>query len=202
MWYDARCPGRDLCGFGLATSADGVHWRDAGMNMRPFDEASLGSGAVWRSPSDPDEWVINYSDGGPSGGQQIRFQTSRNASLRGPWTPRRDVPPFVPSAELGYKTPGRWDTINPYFDAESGTLYGWWTANLPTDGPGGPGRAGRSGMGFGKSADGVHWQALPPAVLTWPSTTNVTAAGFEVRNSAANRFADNPPFSPLPCTTL
>ena len=189
MWYDAQGPacnltsGSALCGFGLATSRDGVQWHDEGMNMRPFDEPSLGSGAVWRSPSDPDEWVINYSDGcsvPSSGGQHIRFQTSRNSSLRGPWTPRRDVPPFAPSVPLGYRNPGRWDTINPYFDTESKTLYGWWTASLPTDGPGGPGKAGKSAMGFGKSEDGVHWQALPPALLTWPSTTSVTAAGFEI----------------------
>ena len=105
MWYDAQGPACNLssgsaaCGFGLATSRDGVQWRDEGMSMRPFDGPSLGSGAVWRSPSDPDEWVINYSDGcsAPNcSGQQIRFQTSRNSSLRGPWTTRRDVPPFVP----------------------------------------------------------------------------------------------------------
>ena len=200
MWYDAQgqacnlttggaVSGSGLCGFGLATSDDGVRWRDEGLTMRPFDQPALGSGAVWRSPSDPDEWVLNYSDecnepairrASNCTGQQIRFQTSRNASLRGPWRPRPDVPPFVPSEALGYSS-FRWDTINPYFDAESKTLYGWWTAGLPTDGPaGGPGKAGQSAMGFGTSADGVHWKARAPAILTWPSATNVTAGGFEI----------------------
>ena len=54
MWWDARneTPGGrgELCGFGLATSMDGVLWTDHGITMRPFDQPTLGSGAVWRSP--------------------------------------------------------------------------------------------------------------------------------------------------------
>jgi hypothetical protein len=160
--------------------------------MLPFDSDKLGSGAVWRSPRDPNVWVINYSGscrnstGSSCSGQQIRFQTA--ASPRGPWQPRRDVPPFVPNESLGYSG-FRWDTINPYWDEHTQTLFGWWTAGLQTDGPGPcPGqphcrwlqRAGRSAMGFGSSSDGVHWVALPPAILTWPPSTNVTAAGFEI----------------------
>ena len=190
IWYDAY-PSHGsggLIGFGLATSTDGIHWLDEGMTMLPFDEHNCGSGAVWQSPSDPDEWVINYSDGcntSNCSGQQIRFETSRNSSLRGPWAPRPDVPPFLPNKSLGYSG-FRWDTINPYYDAETKTLYGWWTAGLPTDGagppasPSSPGLAGRSAMGFGKSADGLHWEALPPAILTWPNNADVTAAGFEI----------------------
>ena len=131
---------------------------------------------------DPELWVINYSDDceappdcAPGSGQQIRFQTSRNASLRGPWAPRRDVPPFRPSAALGYSL-SRWDTINPYYDEPADVLYGWWTAGLPQPPP----ASGRSAMGFGTSKDGLHWTALPPAVLTWPSDAGVTAAGFEI----------------------
>ena len=112
-------------------------------------------------------------------------QTSRNASLRGPWIPRRGVPPFVPRTSLGY-APARWDTINPYYDAESKTLHGWWTAGLRTA----PALAGQSAMGYGKSVDGVHWLALPPAILTWPSNTSVGAAGFEIGGVAPITAAD------------
>ena len=118
MWYDAQNGSASDIGFGLATSDDGLLWRDEGLTMRPFDAPSLGSGAVWQSPTDPEEWVINYSDScsdANCSGQQIRFQTSRNSSLRGPWLPRRDIPPYVPNVSLGYGT-FRWDTINPYYD--------------------------------------------------------------------------------------
>jgi hypothetical protein len=184
MWYDAQNGSASDIGFGLATSDDGLLWRDEGLTMRPFDAPSLGSGAVWQSPTDPEEWVINYSDScsdANCSGQQIRFQTSRNSSLRGPWLPRRDIPPYVPNVSLGYGT-FRWDTINPYYDEKSETLYGWWTAGLPTDGPGPPSSrsfprlAGQSAMGFGKSSHGIHWQTLPPAILTWPKGTAVAAA--------------------------
>ena len=109
VWYDAaQNSSAGLIGFGLATSDDGVHWRDEGLTMRPFDQPRVGSGAVWQSLSDPEEWVINYSDScedpllsaanktATCTGQQIRFETSLNSSLRGPWTPR-DVPPFRPN---------------------------------------------------------------------------------------------------------
>lgn len=54
MWYDAEdCPKgpKGICGAGLAVSVDGVHWIDRGMAMVPFDEATMGSGSVWQSPT-------------------------------------------------------------------------------------------------------------------------------------------------------
>ena len=84
IWYDAQNGSSRDIGFGLATSADGLLWRDEGLTMRPFDAPSLGSGAVWQSPTEPEEWVINYSGTcteDPAGkdttnctGQHIRFQ--------------------------------------------------------------------------------------------------------------------------------
>jgi hypothetical protein len=48
----------------------------------------------------------------------------------------------------------------------------------------------RNVMGFGSSADGVHWKALPPALLTWPARTDVGAAGFEIGGAAPMVGAD------------
>ena len=42
-------------------------------------------------------------------------------------------------------------------------------------------------MGFGRSADGVHWTALPPARLVWPPGTVVSPGCFEIGGVAPLR---------------
>lgn len=84
MWYDAEnCSAANtsatagICGFGLATSNDGVHWTDLGLGkgMLPFDTQSVGSGSVFKAPthctdeSGDDVYVINYSEQGVAQGK-------------------------------------------------------------------------------------------------------------------------------------
>lgn len=193
MWFDNQgCAGtvsRALCDYGVATSPDGVFWTDRpDSDMRPFDmPAAIGSGSVWQSPTDSGLWVVNYSEGNQDeGGQQIRFQTTRNATLLGPWTPRPDVAPFRPNATAGYNVPGRWDTITAV--RYNGSMYGWWTASpLPLS----PTSPMQVGMGFGVSRDGVHWEALAPAWLVTDNRVDVTTSGFEVGGVALVETAHN-----------
>lgn len=148
-------------GFGVATSADGVHWEDHGWAIRASDDMVryLGTGSVWRDPAADDRFLCNYSEwrlddeGEPR--QNILFAWSEDL-LR--WHKFGDPHLFVIDEGL-YERYGRWDCINTLPRAAGG-YRGTWTAT-----PIGR-RAGlRGGIGIGISDDGVHWRALPPATL-------------------------------------
>ena len=54
-------------GFGVATSADGVHWEDHGWAIRASDDMVryLGTGSVWRDPAADGRFLCNYSEWRP-----------------------------------------------------------------------------------------------------------------------------------------
>ncbi len=69
------------------------------------------------------------------------------------WTRLGDEYEFVQD-ERWYERNGRWDCIWTIPKPGGGGLYGYWTATPKKE------TGGR--FGFGQSADGVHWEALPP----------------------------------------
>ncbi|MCR4414680.1 MAG: hypothetical protein NUV77_19875 [Thermoguttaceae bacterium] len=138
--------------FSLATSTDGAHWTEHGRILGKSDDAVwMGTGSTWRSPRfDQDgRFFLNFSEWrGPR--QTIFFAQSDDLVQ---WNRLGREYEFVQDARW-YEPTGRWDCIWT-IARPGGGLYGYWTAT-PKRGP---------GPGFGQSADGVRWEALPPPEL-------------------------------------
>ncbi len=133
----------------LATSRDGVHWKEHGSLIHKLDRVTwMGTGTTWRSPLDDGKFLINYSEWtGPR--QTIFFAESTDLVN---WTRLGDDYEFVQDTRW-YEPEGRWDCIYTIPNPEGG-LYGYWTATPKAE------TGGR--FGFGRSADGRRWEALPP----------------------------------------
>ena len=146
-------------GFGVATSTDGVHWKDHGWAVRASSEMVwfLGTGAVWKSVDfgESGRFICNYSEWRHSTAgitQNILFAWSKDLIH---WNKFGDEHMFMID-ERFYEKYGRWDCIFP-MGRPAGGYYGTWTATRR-------GRGDlRGGIGFGHSEDGLHWKALEPA---------------------------------------
>lgn len=145
-------------GFGVATSGDGVHWHDHGWAIRASDKMVhfLGTGSVWPDPKQNGRFLCNYSehrlDDSGNRRQCILFAWSDDLIH---WNKFGDDHIFWID-ERYYERYGRWDCIYAVPRPDGG-YFGTWTATPK-------GRKDQNGgIGFGISADGVHWQALPPA---------------------------------------
>jgi len=140
-------------GVGVATSRDGVHWEERGTPMMKRDNVVwLGTGSTWRSPQFEKDgrFIVNFSEQPKGEAQHIYFGESRDLLKwnRLPVEFRQDA--------RWYEEKGRWDCIYPIPRPGRG-FYGYWTATPK----------GRVGFGFGESADGVNWTALPAPELDW-----------------------------------
>lgn len=145
-------------GFGVAVSRDGVTFQDLGEQLSASEKMSnyFGTGAVWKSLTDPDLFICNFSEwreleGGLS--QQIYFAYSKDLIH---WDKFGDDHCFAvdPQHYRVYQNDhARWDCIYP-LRYDSG-YFGVWTAT-PHNG---------YGFGIGYSADGLTWNALPPPVI-------------------------------------
>ena len=138
-------------GFGVATSSDGVHWKDRGIVRK-----ATGSGFIWKSPDFQKDGKFQYNTvvfSYPGPGQRIGFIESSDLFH---WELRDVVFDIDPR---WYKTDGRWDCIATT-PRPAGGYYGYWTA-IPKD--------GSLGFGFGETTDGVHWKALEPPKVDWGS---------------------------------
>ena len=167
-------------GFGVATSADGVHWDDHGYVWHGPSWAEHrwweGTGSVWRAPdfNATGRYIINYSQY-HSGTQNITFAQSfdlihweRTEALNNTW--------FNIDHQY-YHDPGRWDCIysipvssgpSPAENLRDGyPRYGFWTAS-PISGT----------MGFGVTEDGVNWKALPSPEMIPPAHAEVGAVEY------------------------
>jgi hypothetical protein len=149
-------------GFGVATSADGVHWEDHGWALRASEEMKkyLGTGSVWKDP-DFDRtarFYCNYSEWRLEGKhfvQHIYFAWSANLIH---WHKLGERQEF-PIDGLFYRRvedEARWDCIWTLERSGVG-YYGYWTAT-PHAYP---------GFGFGESLDGLRWKALEPPRIQW-----------------------------------
>jgi len=135
----------------MATSEDGVHWKELGPVLHRGEGVTwMGTGSTWRSPNFAADrkFQINFSEW-KSPRQTIFFAESPDLVH---WTRLGDEHEFVQD-ERWYELNGRWDCIW-VIDRPGGGLYGYWTASPKAD------TGGR--FGFGESMDGVTWKALPP----------------------------------------
>lgn len=142
-------------GYGVASSDDGVHWTDHGMQIEQSDKNVhyLGTGSVWMAldPSLPGKFICNYSEHRRVNGrnqQNILFAYSDDLIT---WTKFPDSTIFRPDPENGYAEFGRWDCIFTFPRPEGG-YYGTWTAN---------GAEKKGTIGIGYSLDGLNWKTLP-----------------------------------------
>jgi len=154
MYYLAGAGGR-WDGHELATSDDGVHWKEYGVMVKPRAGVEwMGTGHIWKSPDfdKTHRWVMNYSEWF-DGKQDIMFVTSTDLLH---WTKVDEKLRFVQDVRW-YKEKGRWDCIDA-IQRPDGSLYGYFTAD--------PDAAKVNyrpcGFGFAESKDGITWTALPP----------------------------------------
>ena len=146
-------------GFGVATSKDGVHWKDRGWAIRQSKKNTyyLGTGSVWKSPDfkKTGKFICNYSehrkDKTGKRTQNILFAWSTDLIK---WNKFGDEKMFKVDMEH-YKQFGRWDCIFAIPRNEGG-YWGTWTAT---------GAKQKGTVGIGYSEDGLTWKALPPPVV-------------------------------------
>ena len=135
----------------MATSPDGVHWKELGRILYMGEGVTwMGTGSTWKSPNfeTDGKFQINFSEWkGPR--QTIFFGESKDLVH---WTRLGDEYEFTQD-ERWYEPEGRWDCIW-VIPRPGGGLYGYWTATPK------PETGGR--FGFGETLDGVTWKALEP----------------------------------------
>ena len=178
LYYVAGPPGKndprippgylkDWNSFGLATSDDGVHWKEYGTIAKCREKTSMGSGHIWKSPNFAHDgtWIMNYSEFFGEGedywshvpnfcGQNIIFLTSTDLLH---WTKVDESFRFNADGRW-YKEKGRWDSMD-VLPRPDGSLYAYFTAE-PV--PEKLDYKACYAVGFAESKDGLHWQALPP----------------------------------------
>ena len=148
LWY----------GIAMATSVDGVHWREHGLVLEKAEGVTwIGTGSVWGAPAHggAPRFILNFSEW--RGNAQTIFFAESSDLLH--WQRLGMEYEFRPDGrwyQTGGGNEGRWDCIYT-IDRPGGGRYGYWTAN-PRD---------FIGFGFGESDDGVTWHALPPPRIAW-----------------------------------
>jgi len=171
---DDRYCGQGVC---LATSRDGVFWREHGPIFHKLDNAAgLGTGYVWKSPNFERDgrFLMNFSEWFEDdiNSQIIRFAQSTDLVH---WERLGEDCDFPPDPRWYNTYPNekgsRWDCIYP-LARPGGGYYGYWTAT-PKD---------RPGFAFGMTEDGAHWQALSPPEIEWgdmPPLAGIEVGGIE-----------------------
>ncbi|MCE5280243.1 MAG: family 43 glycosylhydrolase [Planctomycetaceae bacterium] len=142
----------------LATSPDGVHWKEHGpvLTKEP-DVAWMGTGSTWASPDfDRDgKFFMNFSYS--QGGQRICMAESTDLVNWRPMGAQYCTRPDTRWYKTADNDTARWDCIFTC-PREEGGLWGYWTASP----------AAHHGVGHGCSADGATWEALPPPAIEPP----------------------------------
>ncbi len=151
LFYLAKA-GANWDNISLATSTDGVHWREHGRLLYKARGVTwMGTGSTWQSPhfAADRKFFLNFSQW--RGPRQTIFFAESTDLLN--WTKLGDEFEFVQD-ERWYERDGRWDCIWTIPRPDGHGLYGYWTAT--------PKRETGGCFGFGQSTDGFQWQALPP----------------------------------------
>lgn len=135
-------------GFGVATSKDGVHWKEQGLVAHP---RTTGSGFIWKSS--------NFEHDG----KYICHQATRKGIVFTEstdllnWKLREDV--YYTGDPRWYDSKnGRWDCISSV-PRPGGGYYGYCTATAKGGDP--------WCIGFGETLDGVNWKSLAPPAIEW-----------------------------------
>ena len=150
--------------FSLASSQDGVHWKEIGPVLTKDDGVSwMGTGSTWRNPvpGAKPAFQTNYSSW--KGPRQTIFLAQSDDLIH--WTKCGKKREFVQD-ERWYERDGRWDCIWT-IARPGGGLYGYWTAT-PKPETGGQ-------FGFGESDDGITWKALKPPYVSGVGSGEVGA---------------------------
>ncbi|MBR6748823.1 MAG: hypothetical protein IKM07_07770 [Clostridia bacterium] len=134
----------------LATSADGVHWKDCGNVITDLEHP------VWKMyifRTKDGKFVLNHGScrqiGGPN--DTLRYYVSDDLLH---WTFTGENHPD----EQWYEPNGRWDHMY-CIDAADGGYIGYVVAI--------PRSAFSSLLGIQRSDDGIHWHSCPPPVIDW-----------------------------------
>lgn len=150
-------------GFGVATSEDGLRWKDHGQVVYASEKMVnfLGTGMVWQAPegSTGKRFICNYSEYRQDSNdlyQTILFACSDDLIHWEPLGEKQLFPVDTDNYVYYHKDGGRWDCIWP-LERQEGGYWGYWTASPK----------GRPGFGFGTSQDGLKWKALPPPIIQW-----------------------------------
>ncbi len=141
----------------MATSPDGVHWKELGPILSKREKVTwMGTGSTWKSPNfeTDGKFFMNFSEW-KDPRQTIFFAESTDLVH---WTRLANDYEFKQDIRR-YQPDGRWDCIWT-IPRPGGGLYGYWTAT-PKPETGGQ-------FGFGQTADGISWEALEP-----PETSGV-----------------------------
>jgi len=154
LYYLAKS-GRQWDNISMATSPDGVHWKEIGRVLFKGPGVTwMGTGSTWKSPNfeKDGKFFMNFSEWtGPR--QTIFFAESRDLIH---WARLGNEYEFVQD-ERWYEKKGRWDCIWT-IPRPGGGLFGYWTATPKKE------TSGR--FGFGETTDGVTWKALEPPKVT------------------------------------
>ena len=157
-------------GIAMATSNDGVHWREHGLVLEKAEDVSwLGTGSTWEaSPSGAaPRFIMNFSECRGTT-QTIFFAESADLlqwrRLGNEYEFRADKRWYKTAAPRMTTTGGIVHTI----ERPGGGRYGYWTAN-PRD---------FTGFGFGETDDGATWRALPPPRLMGRSQSDARASNM------------------------
>jgi len=167
--YYLGCVGEIWDNVSMASSPDGVHWKEIGPVYLKHPKAyAIGSGATWKSPNFAKDGKFFMHFGQSFPGEQVKGFIDINTRMKNGFFPK--TVRFCESTDLihwklldrtkyGFIPDTRWypwgaDCINATARPDGG-FYGYWSCG--------------SGPGFGQSLDGIKWEALPP----------IKAEGFE-----------------------
>jgi len=168
-------PAGQLYGVYLATSTDGVHFKEVGPVIEKQKDAIwLGSGSVWRSSG---KYIMNFSEARAH--QSISFAQSEDLVH---W--RRLGDEYRSNPDPRWYEVDRWDCIWALPRKEGG-FWGYLSANPWRRSPAHPAGLAYRSTGMLQSSDGVRWNAVAPPVFEWgrtPEMVNVEVAAVAELN--------------------
>ncbi len=153
----------------LATSQDGVHWKDEGAIIQERDRSADGKFFKCFVGRCGDKFIMDHGVMRKQGQDTLRFYQSTDLKN---WTYLSSSQPDT----RWYVRPGRWDCMYILPKEEGNSQAGYWgyVVAVPKQGVDLPGMM--------QSPDGVNWEALPPAKAEWghtPSRNHLEYGGCE-----------------------
>lgn len=179
-YYLVRGPGAGSPGegFGLAISNDTVHWVDYGLIFtNPYYNTSWeGTSMIWKNPkynssmNSSFKYIINYSNCPYTNEniQNISFAVSNDLI---DWKPL--TTDWFNINTYYYSIPGRWDCMFPFTNTADKTdnyIYAAWTATPNSKYTNLTNGANSSMWGYGRSIDGLTWEALPSPTIIYSNS--------------------------------
>lgn len=163
-------PGRAFDNISLAISDDGVSWTEHGTVVPLSPESrTMGSCGVWPSCGEGlPKFIMNLSEGR---GKAVEYNMPALGSDDLIHWQRLDAKHDLMRDTRWYEPDGRWVGISVIPHPEGG-YYGYWSATAKPE--------TRGLFGFGRSNNGLDWEALPP-----PATEGLARGGVRELGGAA-----------------